>query len=144
MIFKWKKIAVSPEAPNGWEEYHTEAALGDVVVTGKVFRDSESTLQWRGVVSDSDGSRCNMGYLSEYFGESTEKVENVIEDRLISMNHGWIEYKKCRPVESGYYLVFTAQKSVFIEYYDADLGGWSEYSDDGITYWQPLPENPRG
>lgn len=62
MIFKWKKIAVSPEAPNGWEEYHTEAALGDVVVTGKVFRDSESTLQWRGVVSDSDGSRKALGY----------------------------------------------------------------------------------
>ena len=52
MIFKWKKIAVSPEAPNGWEEYHTEAALGDVVVTGKVFRDSESTLHRAGTGSN--------------------------------------------------------------------------------------------
>ena len=58
-------------------------------------------------------------------------------------NHGWNEYKKGKPVNSDYYLVFAVrEQDIFKEFYDADLGGWLEYNDDDISHWQPLPQAP--
>ena len=74
------------------------------------------------------------------FSRSDDKA---MEKLKMSNSNGWFEYEKCKPIDSGYYLAYTSYEgNISIEYYDADLGDWLEYSNDNFSHWQPLPKMP--
>lgn len=52
--------------------------------------------------------------------------------------NAWNNYENTSPDIDGEYLVYIPYDGG----YDADLGGWLEYSDDEITHWMELPPEP--
>ncbi len=58
--------------------------------------------------------------------------------------NAWNNYENTSPDIDGEYLVYTPYDGghTLIATYDADLGGWLEYSDDEITHWMELPPEP--
>lgn len=152
MKFVWDKIEVSAEAPKGWEEYHAEIMPGNISICGKLFRDTDSAMTWRGVVCDSQGSRYTLGFLSENFEEAARNVEEAMQHTLIRLNHGWISCEDKLPdnpeqevlVYNYAYCDLARYKNGqwVVDKYDAIADVFKSAMIDGISHWQALPEKP--
>lgn len=64
---------------------------------------------------------------------------------VIERNNGWMNYSTVAPSDDGYFMAFCPDysPSVQIARYDADLGGWLEFSDEEVTHWKELPGPPK-
>lgn len=63
---------------------------------------------------------------------------------IISENNGWIKYDSCPPNKDGFFIVYCPEYAIPVKvaFYDADLCGFTEFTDDEVTHWKPLPQLP--
>lgn len=73
----------------------------------------------------------------DYVLEKPEIVDYPKDDN-------WIKYDSCPPSEDGFFIAYCPEYDIPVKvaFYDADLCGFTEFTDDEVTHWQPLPQPP--